>query len=305
MDYTYFYKECFENGNINFLIEYDYFFSAFDGCERTQKIFDSIKAVKKVWINFPQYENKLEDLELFNCTSYREDESIIELLSKYSITTESVVCIDITGFIRPHLIFLIVYLNRLGIKKIDLLYTEPERYENAEETTFSGIVDEVRIIEGCGSEYINPNTENDLLIICAGYDDKLIASIAKNKSKIKNKYYILGFPSLQPDMYQESVLKMYSAKDSIGHKKIDRFAPAFDPFVTAQVISEIINENPAYSNVYLSPLATKPQTIGIALFYLWNYRTIPLNIIFPFSSVYKTKTAVGIKRTWKYTFELP
>jgi len=109
---------------------------------------------------------------------------------------------------------------------------------------------------------------------------------------------------LQADMYQENVLKIYHAKESIG-EIVPRYAPAFDPFVTAQTISEIIDENPDYSNIYLSPLSTKPQTLGIALYYLWNFSSKPINIIFPYSEKYYPKTANGIKKTWKYSLELP
>lgn len=106
-------------------------------------------------------------------------------------------------------------------------------------------------------------------------------------------------------MYQESVLKMENAKESIGDNKQIRFAPAFDPFITAQVIDEIIKENPNSTNIYLSPLSTKPQTIGMALYFMWNFKFQPLNIIFPYSKSHTTKHAIGIKRTWRYTFEFP
>jgi hypothetical protein len=195
-------------------------------------------------------------------------------------------------------------LYRLGINKIDFLYSEPQLYKNAEETKFSGFIDEPKLIEGCSSAVVLTDTTNDLLIVAAGYDDKLIAKVSQYKSKIKKKYYILGLPSLQPDMYQESILKLYQAKESIGYR-IDKYAPAFDPFVTAQVIDEIVLENSNHSNIYLSPLSTKPQTLGIAFYYIWNYQSKPINIIFPDSKRYYAGTAEGIKKTWRYTFELP
>ncbi|MGJ1240070.1 MULTISPECIES: hypothetical protein [Sphingobacterium] len=305
VDYTIFYKTSYENGNINTLEEYDFFFSAYDDCERTKVLFDKVKSHKKVWIDFPHYKHgTLKINDLYTCVSFKEDECFIDLFSQLTLLDNSKICIDITGFIRPHLIFFITYLYRLGIKKIDFLYSEPHHYKNAEETTFSGFIDEVKIIEGCSAAVNHANIDNDLLIIAAGYDDKLIAKVSQEKSKIKKKYYILGFPSLQPDMYQESILKIHQAKESIGHR-IDKFAPAFDPFVTAQTISEIIKENPNHTNIYLSPLSTKPQTLGIALYYLWNFNKKSLNIIFPYSNTYLPKTATGIKKTWKYTFELP
>jgi len=304
VDFTIFYKYSYDNGKIDCGTGYDFFISAYDGCERTTKVFDLITAAKKIWIDFPHYHNVAPVEDVYTCKSYKEDECFIELFEQLDIKFNSRICIDITGFIRPHLIYLTVYLHRMGIKKIDFLYSEPEHYKNAEDTTFSGFVSEVKPIEGCSSSINSPRTENDILIISAGYDDKLIARISNHKSKIKKRYYILGFPSLQPDMYQENILKMFQAKDSIG-QRIDRFAPAFDPFVTAQIINDIVKENPDHSNIYLSPLSTKPQALGIVLYYLWNYETEPVNIVFPYSTTYYPKTAMGIKKTWKYTLELP
>lgn len=304
MDYTIFYKTSYEYGKIDCGDGYDLFFSAYDGCERTTSIFEQINSAKKIWIDFPHYENGLKGENVYNCISFKEEECFIGLFESIVINRSSKVCVDITGFIRPHLIYFINYLYRLEIKKIDFLYSEPQHYSNGEDTTFSGFIDEVKLIEGCGSAVNLPNTDNDLLIISAGYDDNLIARVLQFKSKIKKKYFLIGFPSLQPDMYQESILKIYKAKESIG-KKTDKYAPAFDPFVTAQVISDIVEENGNKSNIYLSPLSTKPQTLGIAFYYLWNYDKKPINIIFPYSKKYNKKTATGIKKTWKYTFELP
>ena len=305
MDYTIFYKSNYENGEIDTSVNYDLFFSGYDDCERTKLIYDRVVSKRKCWIDFPHYKHVDLNIEnVYKCESFKEDECFIDLFSSLDIQPDTNICIDITGFIRPHLVFFIVYLHRLGLKKIDFLYSEPQHYRNAEETKFSGFIDEVKIIAGCSSSINYTNTDNDLLIITAGYDDKLIAKVSQEKSKIKKKYYIIGFPSLQPDMYQESILKIYQAKESIG-LRIDKFAPAFDPFVTAQVIKEIIDENVDHSNIYLSPVSTKPQTLGIVFYYLWNNHSKPINIIYPYSNTYYPKTATGIKKTWRYTFELP
>lgn len=304
MDYTIFYKTSYDNGNVDCGEGYDFFFSAYDACERTITIFSKIISDKKIWIDFPHYQNQFNEEGVYHCESYKEDECFRQLFSNLEFKPNSKVCVDITGFIRPHLIFFAKYLHRIGIKKIDFLYSEPQHYSNAEDTTFSGFIDKVDLIPGCGSATNLPNTENDLLIVSAGYDDNLIERVLQFKSKVKSKYFLIGFPSLQPDMYQESILKIYKAKESIG-KKTDRYAPAFDPFVTAQIISDIVEENSNHSNIYLSPLSTKPQTLGIAFYYLWNFEKKPINIIFPYSKIYNKKTATGIKKTWKYTFELP
>lgn len=309
MDYTIFYKDSYTNGDLTNSSEYDIFLSAFDNCNRTKEIFERVKSSQKQWFIFPQYkgirqdELPLKDVYISEFLSESEYfENFILNFNTNDYKTKKI-CIDITGFIRPHLIYLLKLLSHFGISQVDLLYTEPIHYKDADDTKFSGYIDEIHDVEGCSSINNNPNTDNDLLIICAGYDDNLIAKIAQSKGHCQKKYYILGFPSLQPDMYQESILKMENAKQSTGEFMKIRFAPAFDPFVTAQIINEIIEENPKSTNIYLSPLSTKPQTVGMALFYIINYAKLPISIVFPYSKTYTSKHAEGIKRTWKYTIE--
>lgn len=309
MDYTIFYKDSYINGDLIDFPRYDIFLSAFDNCNRTKEIFNRVKSIQKRWFIFPQYkgikneELPIENVYNNNCLSESEYfESFIQEFIDNDYKTKSI-CIDITGFIRPHLIYLMKLLSHLDVHQVELLYTEPIHYKEADETKFSGYIDGIQNVEGCSSINNNPDTDNDLLIICAGYDDDLIAKIAQNKGHCQKKYYILGFPSLQPDMYQESILKMENAKQSTGEFKKIKFAPAFDPFVTAQIINEIIEENPNSTNIYLSPLSTKPQTIGMALFYIMNFDKLPISIVFPYSKTYSSKHAEGIKRTWKYIIE--
>ncbi len=300
-----FYKSSYLNGEVNCGLGYDFFFSAFDDCDRTKIVFDKISAVQKIWMNFPHYNLNPHVPCLYSSQFFKEDDFFTELFEQYDIQATSKICVDITGFVRPHLIFFLMKLVHEGLSTIDLIYSEPLHYEKAEETEFSpGFPEDPRIIEGCGSNDSLTDVEKDLLIVTAGYDDHLVAKVSKFKPKIKRKYYILGLPSLQPDMYQESIIKLYQSKDIIGDRR-DEYAPAFDPFVTAQVIGNIIKQNPDHNNIYLSPLSTKPHAAGMALYYIWNHNSQPLNIIFPFSKIARAKTAVGLKKTWKYTFQFP
>ena len=86
------------------------------------------------------------------------------------------------------------------------------------------------------------------------------------------------------------------------------FAPANDPFVTAAVLQEIVKglvTRNRLTNLYLSPLATKPQVLGFGLFYLTEWRNAPASLIFPFCQTYERETSAGIARIWKYTVDLP
>ena len=84
------------------------------------------------------------------------------------------------------------------------------------------------------------------------------------------------------------------------------FAPANDPFVTASILSERIElerRRRAVSNLYLTPLGTKPQALGFALFYEMECVGTNTSIIFPFSEGYERETTEGIARTWVYQLE--
>jgi hypothetical protein len=307
-DYTIYYKTYYDRGNLENAPLYDVFYSAFDNSERTKNTFNSIQAKDKKWFIFPQYQYEPNDLppakDIYTNKSHSEVDYFAGFRSGFSYSAKNTICIDITGFIRPHLMYLLQFFWRHNIRKIDLLYSEPISYKEAENTKFSGYIEKCECVEGFTSNY-DSNVEDDLLIICAGYDDKLVAKVVQEKQHCKNKYYIFGFPSLQPDMYQENRFNMYKRRQVTGEIKKIKFAPAYDPFVTAQAIEEIIEECPNAKNIYLSPLSTKPQTIGMALYYIMNFKKHNMHMIFPYSNTYAPEHTIGIKRTWKYTIELP
>ena len=221
------------------------------------------------------------------------------------------VAVDITGFIRPYLIFLLRWFVEIGLTSFDAFYSEPIRYVKGEQTKFSDeAVTEVRQIVGFEGNHI-PDTSKDVLIIGAGYDHKLIAEVAEHKDQAR-KVQIFGLPSLRADMYQENVLNAHKAEEAVGSHMSDEmssfFAPANDPFVTAAVLQDIVRGLTArrhLTNLYISPLATKPQVLGFALFFLSECRAKPVSLIFPFCDTYTRETSLGIARIWKYTVELP
>lgn len=308
MDFTKFYKSSFGPEEEIDGPEYDLFISAYDECDRTRIIYDKIKSKRKFWLLFPQYlyTGSEPQEEFYVSQGKRESEYFRDFFSGFDTNElcQMSICIDSTGFLRPHLIYMIAYLNYIGLHKLDVLYTEPGRYSKADETSFSVNIDSVRTVEGCTNNPIITDEMNDVLIVCSGYDEKLFSQVASYKSNCKHKFHIIGFPSLQLDMYQESMLRFYNIKNSVGNS-IRKFAPAFDPFVTAQTIGEIIDNIQNPTNIFLSPLSTKPQTLGMVLYYLYNKRDKAVSILFPFSMEYTSGHTEGVKRTWKYTVELP
>jgi len=324
MNYSFLYKKKIEDitpENISSCLKYDLLVSAYNESHRVKHTFENIEAKEKHWLIFPEY--RYEDMELaglsgkiFNFSGLNntdEDEIILNYFEQNEdLISISNVAIDITGMLRPYIVFLVRLLKEKNINKVDFIYSEPQHYKKQEETEFSLDYINIREIKGClGSP--NPETNNDYLILGAGYDYHRITRIAKEKKEAK-KVQVLGFPSLQADMFQQNILKSYKAEEdaSTGEFDLDSknfiLAPANDPFITAQLISDFVKEVEGRSpitNLYICPLATKAQTLGMALFYTVECLDKHSSIIFPFCKKYSRETSEGIARVWIYTVEFP
>jgi hypothetical protein len=295
-------------------LRWDVFISAYTAADRVRHVYDKVVAGSKHWLVFPEYgfpPGKSPAGAFVG--SAREEAEYVKAFWENSIgdVGTRTISIDITGFIRPYLIFLLRWLAERGVRRFDALYTEPDRYANREQTVFSDeVVTEVRQVAGFEGTH-NPDTSNDYLIIGAGYDDRLIAQVAEDK-KFCKKIQIFGLPSLRADMYQQNVLRAHRAEESVGRETGDPsssyFAPANDPFVTASTLREIVSRvssGKPITNLYLSPLATKPQVLGFAIYYLTERRNSATSLIFPFCEAYNQETTKGVSRIWRYTVEVP
>lgn len=313
MDYSIFYrKELPVSEAWDSHQSHDIFISAFNSSERVSTVFDKKISKEKYWLIFPEYKyqkNELPAEHAFICNGDSEAEQISSFFNEVEMNYQSVkICIDITGFMRPQLAFLLKFLYIKKVKKFELIYSEPGQYRDKEDTNFSGgNVSEVRQIMGFEGSHSKDN-RHDQLIISSGYDHHLIKSVCNHKEHAVITQ-IIGFPSLRPDMYQENILKTVSASDVLGSEALRKpvFAPANDPFITANVLSHTIKNieenSTGFSNLYLCPLSTKPQTVGFILCYLKELQNKPVSIIYPFFTEYERETSTGVSKIWIYTVE--
>jgi hypothetical protein len=289
--------------------------SAYTDAERTRLLFERVPAAEKHWLVFPEYKYTPADslpTGAFLNPVRNEAEYIRAFWDGLprGVATKRI-CVDTTGFIRPYLLFLLRWFVEQGVCRFDALYSEPTRYAAGAKTAFSDeAVTEVRQVVGYEGQHVT-DTSRDVLIIGAGYDDKLIAEVAEHKDQAR-KIQLFGLPSLRADMYQQNVLRAHRAESAVGTPVHDEsnnfFAPANDPFVTAAVLQEIVTGlqlRGRITNLYLSPLATKAQLLGFALYYLAECRNAPVSVLFPFCAAYDRETTKGLSRIWKYTIELP
>lgn len=315
MNFDYFYKTNLKiEDDWNASNYWDLFISSYNSSERVKIIFDKVKAKTKYWLIAPEY--KFEENEypsngnIYSSATSEESEFINDFLSSLGDISNLSICIDMTGFMRQHLIYIIRYFHFHKINKFEVIYSEPGQYKNKDQTKFScSPVLDVRPIAGYEGNH-NIDTQNDLLIIGTGYDYELIKQVVEYKD-YAHIATLWGFPSLRADMYQENVLCANKAGDAVfsgdWHKN-RYYAKANDPFSTAKQLREIINihkNKEAITNIYLSPLSTKPQVLGFCLLYIFDWLDKEASIIFPFSEVYSRETSTGISKIWKYSVEVP
>jgi hypothetical protein len=297
---------------------YDRFISTYTKSERVKTVFEKCDAKQKHWLIAPEYkiaENDCPKEDRKNgvfCHTILNDGDdglsvLYGLLDNILDNTQSI-CIDVTGFIRPTLLFLMMLLYRKKINHYDIIYAEPQIYTNREKTEFSSEYTGIKQIPGF--EGCHNSSGTNLLIIGAGYENKLITNVAEDK-KDSRKILIYGFPPLQADMFQENVLKVSETEESIMRYDHNRsyFASANDPFATANVLRAIVDkyelENPNTTfNLYLSPLSTKPHVVGFGLYYISERIKTASSIIFPFARSYAPETSTGVGRIWRYTIDI-
>jgi hypothetical protein len=298
--------------------EWDYFLSGFNLADRIKITHERVRARHKVWLIHEEY--GLSDAEMppgskFGLSNVDESTYCKALLTfltdnqgfKPGVHT---LCIDITGVLRPHLMFLVRLLKARNVLDFTALYAEPLRYQSRERTTFSsGNITAVRPVHGFEGSPTRGGAPH-FLIIGVGYDDKLLAAVAEHRAKAE-KHQLFGLPSLRADMFQESVLRSRRASEEIGDPNFSphnrSFAPANDPFGTASVLSEIVDRQVKQrpdSDIILAPLGTKAQVLGFALYYMLEAHNLHYSIIFPFSTGYAAETSTGLARIWAYRIEL-
>jgi hypothetical protein len=285
------------------LCGYDRLVSVFNESERVKTVFSELGATHKHWLVCPEYGILSDQLPtngiVTTCSAGSEDEAIQEFLRIHPIVPGEKLCIDTTGFIRPHLLYLLRHLFEHGCESVDMLYSEPMNYQKGSATKFSGEVTEVRQVRGFEGTH-STETDGEFLIVGCGYDSDLMTIVANSRVRAK-KVQMFPFPSLRPHMYQENRLRTQECQVAFGSVVKTCFAPGYDPFTTAHVLSQFFRQTrPNIKNLYLTPLATKAQVIGFGLFYLMECLNEPVSILFPFSGLYNRETSTGLSEVWKY-----
>jgi len=292
----------------------DVLVSAFNLTSRLKSTFDRIQASQKYWLIHNEYDFQHSELPgdapLLRSIEWAEAAFVIDAFSAISsLGPNTKLCVDVTGFMRPQLMFLMNFLKSRRILKFDFVYTEPSQYQRKADTVFASDVVEVRQVNGFEGIHSAENCD-DILMIGAGYDHDLVGHVIDHKSRAR-LVQMLSLPSLSADMYQESLIRLHRVADVPANVPDEQLAysSANDPYVTYIVLAETLarisgRSQGAAPNLYLSPLATKPQAVGFALYYLKHLVGTSASIIFPFAKRYSKETSTGVGRAWLYELDL-
>lgn len=313
MDYTLFFRRAVAPDRFAKELErFDIFVSAFNSSDRVRNVFQGVRADKKLWLVHPEYQ--YAEIELPTGTDWVQPTSLDEvaqieaLLDAMGPLAGRSICIDITGFMRHALVFLLPRLSYAGVTSFTALYSEPMRYLKQEATSFStttsGVVRPVRGMYG------TPGSGQDHLLMAVGYDHQLVSEVSTYKDGV-TVHPLFAFPSLSPDMYQQSALRAEKSGEVVLRPEwvSNRvFAPANDPFSTAGVVSQTVAEVDSRGqeeNIFLSPLSTKVQALGMSLYWFLEGRARGrCSILLPECVTYSRETSIGLKRLWRYEVEL-
>lgn len=297
-------------------VAFDVFISSFNSSERVQTLFHNAAADRKVWLVHPEYgyaEAELPTGGEMVSTSIAISpvefwHDVFDAINLRSSPNQRL-AVDITGMMRPHLMLLPLMLRVYGVDKVTVFYSDPKSYASGDETKFSkGPVENISIVPGMEGAHQSATIARDVLIIGAGYDEALVRSVAEHKRSAEH-FLLLGLPSLQPHMYQESILRISGARESIRdfRNRSFLFAPANDPFMTAQVLSDHVSKMRDIGradNIYLCPVGPKTQVLGFSWFFLCEARHSSVSMLFPVSSQYNRETSKGISAIHRFDLEL-
>jgi hypothetical protein len=295
-------------------LQYDLFLSAYNSSERVSAVFAAVRAKRHIWLLHPEYcydKTERPSGESYIGGDGTEMEFWFDAFTSLGLDAEvssSRIAIDITGMMRSHLMALPLVLAHFNAYEVDILYSDPFSYMSGATTKFTTApVERVTQIPGLEGVHSSRLGASDALIIGAGYDADLIRHIADYKRSAKH-FLMVGLPGLQTHMYQEARYRISDVHEFL-HRLSDKsyiFAPASDPFVTAQILHERVSllraEDPQV-NIYLSAVGPKPQVLGFAWYLFREGQNQSVSAVFPYSPTYARETSVGLSRTHIYTLE--
>lgn len=259
-------------------------------------IFDRILEIR--YSNSSSPENVIKDYSSILVSINSEDnKGMLENLKKVNNSIwENKILIDISGIKTPDLFTLLKYIKLTQkIETIETVYSMPYDYMFNKEpfTSYKSYEGELELCEPIGFSGKSYRDDGSNLIIFLGFEGSLSLKISE-ECNYKDLILVNNLPSFYSKYKDISVLSNY---EIITSDQRILYTPADNPFETVNLLSRTVKGN---ESVCISPLSTKPVSLGVCMFALNNDN---VRILYPISDKYKATKAIDTYRT--YVYEIP
>ncbi len=205
------------------------------------------------------------------------------------------ITLDISTMIKWHILLFLKYLELKDLlKHVRILYTEPLDYETNLFNPLSFGIKKIFPIPLFSGEHDFSN--ESMLIIILGYEGNRALALLEKKDP--NKCLLLVAKPPYHEEWEGRTEEMNKPIINLVGKSNIRYIDSRNPTIVANQLHEILSDPSISSyNHYISPLGTKPQTIGLYLY----LSTKPQNTILIYGSPIRHNELFyshGIGDTW-------
>ena len=206
------------------------------------------------------------------------------------------ITLDITTFTKQYTLVLLKLLNDLEREnRIRVLYTEPKEYGPRLGGRLTRGLKKIVSVPFFGGRY-RLDSKN-LLILFLGYEGERAMAVWEEYGPEKTIAFI-GKPGYREgwECISEDLNERLLSMPTIERRTI----PTLDPLSVANELEKIQKEYKGY-NMYVSPLGSKIQALGL---YLFAMTRPEVQIVYAMPLVYlESEYSKGIGPTWQFYFE--
>ncbi|HXM49804.1 MAG TPA: hypothetical protein VN956_18325 [Pyrinomonadaceae bacterium] len=209
---------------------------------------------------------------------------------------DSVITLDISAFNKRHLLMLLKELDEHGYwDSVRILYTEPHDYVTDLYLPMSTGIKQINPVPGFVST--QPLNKPVLLVIMLGYEGDRAMALFNNLDP-NDTLLLVPKPAFHQEWEGRTESMNRELVTLLGDERI-RYADSRDPYKVVTALSQVLSGDYGLEewSCYISPLGTKPQIIGLYLF--WRLHRTRFSILYAQPLRHNELfNSTGVGRTW-------
>ena len=205
------------------------------------------------------------DSERFNVDSFSE---VLHTIANNSIVLEATTL----GFVEILLCCRVLY--KIGLKRLDIVYVEPERYSNPRRNhllhrrdfELSGTVSGYLAIPGNAILLGDHISHKGVFLL--GYEEARLRRAFEDLQMIhsSNTAVVVGVPAFKPGWEMDSIANNITVIREQNIRGGLNFCGAENPAAVMELLTKIYKGLGKNERLYIAPIGTKPHGVGTALF---------------------------------------